>query len=259
MLPGTLLTAVLVWRAFAIPRAAGERRLLESARVDAAALDREFAGAISILEGLATSPTLDRDDLEGFHAEGRRIQSTQPGWYTIVLLSPDGQQRVSTRLPWGTPLLPATEPDSLRRLVETRQPTVGVIRRPARGGGEHLFPIRVPVIRAGELKFALSAIVDVESLARVVPKQLASSEEWTRAILDSEGTIAVRTRGAENYIGSPASEAFRERIGRAPETITRETTREGILVYAATSRSAYGWTTVVVVARSALDARLGAP
>ena len=40
MLPGTLLTGVLVWRAFANNRAASERRLLETARVDAAALDR---------------------------------------------------------------------------------------------------------------------------------------------------------------------------------------------------------------------------
>ena len=32
MLPGTLLTGVLVWRAFANDRAASERRLLESAR-----------------------------------------------------------------------------------------------------------------------------------------------------------------------------------------------------------------------------------
>lgn len=80
MLPGILLTGALVWRAFANNRAASERRLVESARVDAAALDREFAGAVSILEALATSPTLDRNDLEAFHAEGRRVQETQPGW-----------------------------------------------------------------------------------------------------------------------------------------------------------------------------------
>jgi signal transduction histidine kinase/ActR/RegA family two-component response regulator len=257
MLPGTLLTGVLVWRAVASTRAASERRLLDSARVDAAALDREFAGTISILEALATSPTLDHQDLEGFHAEGRRIQSTQPGWYSIVLLSPDGRQLASTRLAWRTPLRPVVEADSLRRLLETRQPTVGVIWT-APDGPEHLFAIRVPVVRGGEIKFALSAIVNIESLARVVPRQLANSEEWTRSILDSAGTIAVRTRGAENYLGAPASEAFRERIRRGPETITSETTREGVPVYAATSRSAYGWTTIIVVPRSALDAPLDA-
>jgi len=256
MLPGILLTGVLVWRAFANNRAASERRLVESARVDAAALDCEFAGAISILEALATSPTLDRNDLEAFHAEGRRVQATQPGWYTVLLTSRDGTQLLSTRRSWGAPLRPAVEPESLRHPFETGRPTVGMIRQPPDGGPEHLFAIRVPVLRDGALKFALSAVVNVESLARVVPRQLANSDEWTRSIQDPEGTIAVRTRGAENYIGSPASEAFRERIRRAPETIAKQTTREGLSVYAATSRSTYGWTTVVVVPSATLDGPL---
>ena len=49
MLPGTVLTGVLVWRAFANDlRAIAERRLLDSAGVDAAALDREFASTINV-------------------------------------------------------------------------------------------------------------------------------------------------------------------------------------------------------------------
>jgi hypothetical protein len=190
--------------------------------------------------------------------EGSRIQATQPNWYAVMLLSLDGTALVSTRRPWGTSLLPSAEPDSLGRVVETHQPVVGAVVRPPRGGPEHLFPIRVPVMRNGALRYALSAIVYVESLARVVPRQLANSEEWTRTILDGEGTIAVRTRGAEDYIGSRASDAFRKRLRRAPETISSETTREGAPVYAATSRSAHGWTTVIVVPRTALDAPLWA-
>jgi signal transduction histidine kinase/ActR/RegA family two-component response regulator len=255
MLPGILLTGVLVWRAFDNNRASSERRLMESARVDAAALDREFGGTISTLEALATSPSLDRPNFQAFHAEGRRIQATQPGWYTIILQALDGRVLVSTRHPWGTPLVQgAAEVDSLRRLVETRRPTVGTVRRPPRGGPEYLFAIRVPILRGELVRFSLSAMVNVESVTRVVPRQLANSEEWTRVILDSQGTIAVRTRGAEGYIGSPVNDAFRELIRRAPETITRQTTREGNSVYAAASRSAHGWTAVVVVPRATLDA-----
>src|SRR5690349_11727569 len=95
LLPGTLLTALLVWRVFTNTRAASERRLLESAGVDAAALDREFAGAVNVLQTLATSPALDRGDLQAFHAEGRRVQATQPGWYTVILLSVDERQLLS--------------------------------------------------------------------------------------------------------------------------------------------------------------------
>ncbi len=256
MLPGMVLTGVRVWRAFANNRALAERRLVDSARVDAAALDREFAGTIHVLEALATSPTLDIGDLAAFHAEGRRIQSTQSGWYTVVLVSLDGQQLVSTRVPWGAPLRNVVEPESFRRLLETRKPTVGIMRPPLDGGAEFVFPIRVPVFRDGELKYALSAVVNVDSLSRVIPRQLP--EEWTRSILDSAGTIAVRTRGAKHFVGERAPEAFLQRLDRSPETISRETTREGIRVYAATSRNTFGWTSVIVVPTSILDAPLWA-
>jgi len=258
MLPGALLTGLLVWRAFANNRSASERRLLESARVDASALDREFDSTFRILEALATSPALDRGDFEAFHHEGTRVQATQSGWYSITLVSLDGRQLVSTRLPWGTSLLSVGEPDSLKRLLATRAPVVGIVLRPQRGGPEHLVPVRVPVVRGGSLKYALSAIVNVDSLARVIPPRLPSSEEWTRSLIDSVGTIAVRTRGAESYVGTQVTDLFRSRIRIAPETFLDLTTRDGIPVYAATSRGKYGWTAVVVVPPVALDAPLRA-
>ena len=68
----------------------------------------------------------------------------------------------------------------------------------------------------------------------------------------------MRTRGAEHFVGERAPEAFLQRLDRSPETISRETTREGIRVYAATSRNTYGWTSVIVVPTSILDAPLWA-
>jgi signal transduction histidine kinase/ActR/RegA family two-component response regulator len=257
ILPGALLTGVLVWRAFASTRDMSERRLLESARVDASAVDREFASIISTLQVLATSPALDADDFEAFYKEGRRVQSTQPGWYNIVLLSVEGRQLVSTRLAWGEPLMPVAEPESLQRVIQTRQPVVGAIRTVPAGDPAPRFAIRVPVSRENGLKYVLSAVINVDALSRVVPR-LTNSGEWTRTILDSEGTIAVRTRGAENYVGAQASDAFRARLRETPETVSSQTTREGIPVYAAASRGTYGWAAVVAVPRSVLDAPLGA-
>jgi signal transduction histidine kinase len=257
MLPGALLTGILVWRAFDNNRTVTERRLLESARVDAAAIDREFAGIIRILEALATSPALDRHDLEAFHEDASRVHATQSGWYSIVLLSLAGQQLVSTRVAWGTPLLQVNERDALKNLVN-EEPAVGVIGPPSRGSPEHVFAVRVPVLRQGILKYALSAVVSVETLERVVPRRSPDSEEWTRTILDPEGTIGVRTRGAETYVGTRASDAFRALIRDATETVSSQKTREDIPVYAATSRGSFGWTAVVVVTQEALDGPLRA-
>ena len=256
ILPGALLTGILVWRAFANNRAISERRLIESARVDASALDREFASIIGTLGLLATSPALEDEDLKGFYEEGQRVQSTHPGWYAILLLSGDGRPLLSTRQPWGAPLQGVSDSESLQRLVTTHKPVVGNVRPAPQGDSEPVVAIRVPVMRQNRVKYALSAIVNVDLLARLVPQQLPDSEEWTRTILDSEGTIAVRTRGAEDYVGAPANEAFRVRIREAPESVSNETTREGTRVYAAFSRGTYGWTAVVVVPRAVLDAPL---
>jgi len=256
MLPGAVLTGILVWRAIANNRAISERRLLESARIDASSLDREFDRTISILDALATSPSLDETNLNAFYLEARRVQATQTGWDSITLLSLDGEQLLNTSVPLGTPLSRTIEVASLQHVLTTRQPAVGVIRRGSAGGSAHLFPVRVPVVRGNALKYVLSALVSVESLSRLVPRQLTDSEEWTRTILDSDGTIGVRTRGAENYIGTPAREPFRTHIRQLPESVSSETTREGDLVYAAFSRSRHGWTSVVVVPRALLDAPL---
>jgi signal transduction histidine kinase len=256
IMPGALLTVGLVRRALASNHASAERRLIESARVDASALDREFASTISTLRVLGASSALERDDLAAFYEEARRVQTTQPAWYSIVLLSPDGQVLVSTRRDWGAPLVPVADPDSLKRVVVTRQPIVGSVRPAPEDAPEPVFAIRSPVMRQERLKYVLTAIVSVGALTPVVPQQTPDSDEWTRVLLDADGTIAVRTRGAEDYVGAPANEEFRARIRGEMESVAQQRTREGIDVYAAFSRGSYGWTAVVVVPRNVLDAPL---
>ena len=124
------------------------------------------------------------------------MHATQPGWYT----DPVAVERSAAACQHADALghaavMESRRPASLQRLFATHRPVVGGIR-PAPAGPEHVFAIRVPILRGNAVKYALSAIVNVESLARMVPRQLANSGEWTRSSLDSEGTIAVRTRGA---------------------------------------------------------------
>jgi len=252
--PPALLTAALVGRAFTESRTDAERRLIESARVDALGVDRQFDSVVGTLQALGTSDALDRGDLQTFQQEAARVQSTQTGWFGVTLITADGTQLVNTRVPWGTPLVPTADPESLARVFRVKRPTVGSIRLLLRDGVEQpLFAVRVPVLEAGEPKYALTAVLRAEALASVMPQARDETEEWTRTILDPGGTIAVRTRGAQEYVGTRATPEFLERLQRAPEAVSSEVTREGARVYAATSRGAYGWSTVVVVSAESLD------
>ena len=119
VLPSALLTGVIVQRTLADTRALLENRLVDTARVAAEALDREFNGTIRVLNTLAQSPALDAGDLPGFWSEAGRAVRAQEGWFAVILLSPDGQQLVHTDIPIGQPLRRATEPDSVREVVVT--------------------------------------------------------------------------------------------------------------------------------------------
>ena len=254
MLPGAVLTAILVAQTFSGNRAVIERRLLDSARVDAAALDRELEAIIRSLGVLATSPALHAGDLQTFHAEARRAQLAQQGWLSVVLLSPEGQQLMSTRLAWGTALPRAHEPESVRELVRRQQPVVGVISTVPPSGPGYGFAVRVPAMREGRLVGVLSAIIEATTLLPLVGTRLPATEEWTRTILDSGATVAARSRDADRWVGQPATTSFRERVLAATTDVFAEQSIDGNPVYAALARGRFGWTAAVAVPRTLLDA-----
>ena len=113
LLPVIAFAAVMARQIARQERVAEERRLTQSARDLAAALDREMSATLRILAALAESDRLDLGDLEAFHREAARAARTQPSWLTVLLLAPDGRQLVNTARPWGTPLPRVNEPESL--------------------------------------------------------------------------------------------------------------------------------------------------
>lgn len=207
LLSGTLLpvlgvSAFLVARLAGENRAATERGMVSAARAQAAVVDNEISASIRALQALAQSPRLDSDDLAAFHAEASRVQQTQPSWLTVILLTTDGRQLVNSDRAWGTPLPAAYDPESIARLVATRTPLVGNLRRGTQFDRRLAFPVRVPVIRGGTVRYVLSAIITPERLAAVVKGQERVSEGWTSTIFDGSRVIVARTRDAERHLGT---------------------------------------------------------
>src|SRR5437879_10772021 len=72
--------------------------------------------------------------------------------------------------------LPLAEPRSFDTVVRTRAPAVGNL---AKGlDGSLLFPVRVPVLRNGELRYVLTAVVKPEEILDVVKRQRVPSD-WS--------------------------------------------------------------------------------
>ena len=101
-----------------------ERVGLELARALATAVDAELRSSTSVLEALATTAALDRNDTSGFRERAQRVLNTQPNWAAVLLADPAGHRLMDTRFASPAPQ-PLAEPLSFDTVVRTRAPAVG--------------------------------------------------------------------------------------------------------------------------------------
>jgi signal transduction histidine kinase len=253
ILPLLVFSSFLVRRVVASERAASERLLLQGARLQSEAIERELSASVRALSALAQSPLLTTGDLDGFHAEARRVVETQTSWSSIVLLDATGQAVLNTRTDWGAPVPSIVDADSVAALRTSRRPVIGNLKRGPQG---HLaFAIRVPVFRDSAMPYILSAVVRPEVLTAILLREFHPHEEWTRALLDGAGTIVARTSDADGFVGRAANPAFLTLTADKADGIVPQRTLDGQPVYAAFSRgSTWGWKTTTVVPQRVLDA-----
>src|SRR5918998_4377543 len=121
LVPVLAFAAVLTHRYSTAERARFEQEALDGAGRVAALIDRDLAGLQTALQTLSTSARLRSGDYQGFYQQAMEVKGFV-GEH-IVLRDLTGQQLVSTRVPWGTPL-PRTvlEPDA--EVIGTKRPVV---------------------------------------------------------------------------------------------------------------------------------------
>jgi signal transduction histidine kinase len=249
--PVAIFAGAMVIRVAKDQRDAIERRMIRTADAMTDRFDREVAAVQRSLQLLAESERFDRGDLEGFHADAQRALRVQPSWRTLLVIEPDGRIVVDTALPWGETPPGVAEPASLKRVLRTGKPAIGVMAR-----GKRLnwaFPVRVPVVREGELRYVLTAVVAPESLQPLVAIN-SPDEEWTRVVVDPAGILAARTREPERFVGQVSPPKFMAIDRSIPRGIYQDTSLDGKPVYVAFSRSPdTGWGTVVTAPSSYVD------
>jgi signal transduction histidine kinase/ActR/RegA family two-component response regulator len=216
---------------------------IELARSVANAVNTELRGSITILETLATSPTLDRDDLAAFGERARRIVAVQHSWAALVLTDSAGVPTLDTRIAPGAPPLPVSDQNSVDEVIRTRQPVVG---RLVAQGDDMLFPVRVPVLREGQLRHVLSALVKPAAIRDVITRQQIP-DDWVISIVDREGLRVARSRAhVENLGGRLSPTAERVVAAGGEEGIGISTSLEGDEIYTPYSNvPPFGWRAVL--------------
>jgi PAS domain S-box-containing protein len=219
------------------------------------AIDTELKSLISTLEALGTSPLLDTGDLRAFRDRVERVLQSQPDWFNINLARPSGQQILNLLRPFGAELSMVHERSSFEQVLQTGKPTVGGVALDE-GTQQHVFRVRVPVLRGGVIKYVLSAIVKPGPFSTLLAHQRLSPD-WIGVVLDSNHRFVTRTMDSERNLGRSAPESLQAALTRAPEGWFRDSTIEGLDVYTAYSRSPYsGWTVVMSIPAATIEASL---
>jgi signal transduction histidine kinase/ActR/RegA family two-component response regulator len=214
-----------------------ERGARERARAMMTGVDAMLAGIVKTVKALSASSALAADDLPTFHDEAQRVLATQSTWTTVTLVRPAGEKLIDATQPFGAALRPVRDMASIAEAVRTRLPVVGPVS--ATPGSAPGVPVRVPVIRDGNVVYVLSAIVRPDSFEDII-RQQRLPDGWVSGIVDSGGSFVARvpTRPA----GEPASVAFRAAVAQAPEGWYRGLTVDGRDTYTAHIRSdSSGW------------------
>ena len=173
-------------------------------------LDADIRQQISVLQAIASAPSLDEPDLVYFHTTAARMLSSMPQWAAISLIDPaDGRQVVNTLRPVGAPLPTTAAIPAMREVVETRLPRV-FTRAP---GPEAIYPGRivlllVPVVREGVVRHVLAAAMKAETVQDLLKQQI-QDDRLLATVADEHGRILARSRGLGELIGRDLPEAFR--------------------------------------------------
>ncbi len=249
--PALAFAALLLWVFHDSGVRQYERDALELSRRLTAVIDRDVASVQRSLQVLATSRLISEKRYEDLHKQAIEIRAIVGS--EILIKDAEGQQLVNTRLPWGS-ALPISLPDADREALERKVPTISDLfigataKRP-------IVSVNVPIVRDGQVIGLINTGVDPYRLSQILQEQ-GVAETWTAAIVDRTGKIVARSRQAERYIGTTATEDLRKNAVGAEGTWVGWTV-DGTPVVAAYSRSdVTGWVTAVGVPKSIVQTPL---
>ena len=150
--PLVLVLAILLFRSTATERVQLEQRLLQVVNSLADDIDRDIDRGIALLQTLASSPLVEREDWPAFYVQAKA--ALQKRAY-LVLLDSTGRQLVNTYVPLGEAPPFTGDPATLQRMIANPRPVVSdlfeslVVKRP-------VFNISIPVMRDESVQYIMS-------------------------------------------------------------------------------------------------------
>jgi two-component sensor histidine kinase len=255
MLPLIVFAVGIVVNNYEQDRENATLRLLDTVRSIRLVLDTEVQRMTSGLQVLSLTNALRDRDLGSF----RRIAAgflDQYGKNGVVLVAErDGRQVFSSVTSETAALPPRNNRDIVERVFATKRPQysnlfTGAVKK------QLIVTVEVPVMRDGEVIYAISFSPPIEIFQTIIEQQLPG-KDWTISIFDGEGVNFARVPNPQSTVGQRASPSLYAEMFRRPESTFATVSLEGVPLITSVARSSLtGWTVAAGIAEGSLVAPL---
>jgi hypothetical protein len=192
VIPAFAFSGVLIHRNNVAQEEVVETFTVATTRSVVQAVEREIAGMITTLRVLMTSETLVSDSLARFHT---RAQTALAGTGAhLVIIDPELNQLLNTRVPFGTPLGPMSDPQSAQRAFETSDAVVSSVFF-GQTAQEWVFNVML----RREIEGADDQVIILTQNARNLSNSLLSRElpeGWHVALVDGNNTVIAASQNS---------------------------------------------------------------
>ena len=231
--------------------------LLTLARGAAASVERDLQQRVSMLETLASAPSLQSGDLDQFAPQANAFLSRQPPGAELGVATPDLQQQraygIGLDRTEALPRLAATA--RAWQVFDTGRPSIGDLQA-SRLGASSDFAVNVPVVRDGRVVYDLFLTLRPDTMLDSVAGQRLPSRT-VLSIVDASGSVVARVPNPNQYLDDPIAPGLRQSIQSRPEGLASAADANGAWSITGFKHvGASGWAVAVVVPQKALFAPL---
>jgi len=187
-LPVFAFAALLLAQLQVNERTALENRTEREAQLLATAVGHTLQEMTTTLQVLVTSPELSTGDLEAFH--NRAQAALRHGSLFVILVDEQGQQRLNTRVPFGTPLGKTSNMTALEAALQTGAIQVTDVFYGATSQ-RWVFNVIMPL--PDDLQLDGGALIitkNAEELRGLINAD-GLPAGWTAAVIDSAGDVVI--------------------------------------------------------------------
>ena len=254
-LPLIVFSAAIIYMNDQTSRRSVSERTLGLARLMMYAVDRELQSTTSALQVLGLSLALQRDDFPAFRAQVGAFLGQYPPGTTVTVATRDGQQVFNSAIPAGAPLPLRSDKATVEAVFTTSRPVVSNVYTSV-FLNRLIFTVDVPVVREGEVAYALSFNPPLERFSDILHQQ-GVQDGWVTSVFDRAGVNVARTPNPEQFVGQGASPSLYRDLMAKPEGVAETTSLEGIPLLTAHARSpASGWSVAIGIPRASLTGPL---